>query len=242
MGSGNVPGNRPRRIVLAAPPINTYRATFAELESHIPHSQVSSHRPNPYDTPCRLLFLILSHRPVPIQLASTASSRFLNPRVKLCHEVRIDSHSLRLVLTQPGWAICLRKPTPSPTNAPLTLSTRAMIRHYLPTPLLLLALLPLAPWAAAITCTTNFGNSSSSGDSCLCPPGFNPKGGAGDCSVPVCGGGLYSPGSPAPLGGTGYGNVSSGSCGCSDGWTGPGCTGEYRTAALRSREKGAAHR
>ena len=66
---------------------------------------------------------------------------------------------------------------------------------------------------------------SPEGDTCLCPPGFNPtSGGNGTCSLPVCGGSLYEPGSAASAGDAGLGDVSSG-CGCTSGWTGPGCTG-----------------
>ena len=74
---------------------------------------------------------------------------------------------------------------------------------------------------------------SSEGDSCLCPPGFNPpSGGNGSCSLPVCGGSLYEPGAAASAGSAGLGDVSSG-CGCTGGWTGPGCTGE----SLFNKEK-----
>lgn len=86
--------------------------------------------------------------------------------------------------------------------------------------------------ALAITCS-NYGNATSSGDSCFCPPGFNAASGSKDCTVPICGGSLYAPGGPAPLGSTGYGNVSTGSCGCSSGWTGPGCTGEFPSETNR---------
>lgn len=63
------------------------------------------------------------------------------------------------------------------------------------------------------------------GTDCLCPPGFNPSsGGNGTCSLPVCGGSLYDPAAAAPAS-NGLGSVESG-CGCTSGWTGPGCTGE----------------
>ncbi|WVF69150.1 hypothetical protein IAT40_003925 [Kwoniella sp. CBS 6097] len=83
--------------------------------------------------------------------------------------------------------------------------------------------LSISPLVSAQTCY-NYGSPSSG--SCLCPPGFNtPSSGssARDCSLPVCGGSLYTPGEAAPGGQGGFGNISVG-CGCEDGWTGPGCT------------------
>ena len=77
--------------------------------------------------------------------------------------------------------------------------------------------------ASAQTCS-QYGNATSNG--CLCPPGFNPaSGGNGTCSLPVCGGSLYQPGQAAPSGSNGLGDV--GDCGCTSGWTGPGCTGTF---------------
>lgn len=77
----------------------------------------------------------------------------------------------------------------------------------------------------AIECA-NYGEPN--GDTCYCPPGFNPTGTNGSCSLPVCGGSLYTAVSAAPGGTSGFGNVSAGSCGCAAGWNGPGCTGESR--------------
>lgn len=58
-----------------------------------------------------------------------------------------------------------------------------------------------------------------SGDSCVCPAGFTETG-SNACDLPQCGGSLYMPGTVAT--GT-FGNVTN--CACSDGWTGPSCTG-----------------
>ena len=78
---------------------------------------------------------------------------------------------------------------------------------------------------SAQTCS-QYGNSTSTG--CLCPPGFNSPISNNDCSLPVCGGSLYSPGSPAPGGDGGNGNITLGTdgCACAAGWRGPACTGE----------------
>ncbi|WWD18512.1 hypothetical protein CI109_102964 [Kwoniella shandongensis] len=81
------------------------------------------------------------------------------------------------------------------------------------------AILATFPLVLAQTCS-NYG--SPSDGSCLCPAGFNSPSTA-DCALPVCGGSLYTPAGAAPGGTGGFGNVSTG-CGCSDGWTGPGCT------------------
>lgn len=80
------------------------------------------------------------------------------------------------------------------------------------------------PLVAAQTCS-NFGIPS--GSSCLCPPGYNPTGSDGTCDLPVCGGALYIPGPVAPGGTRGYGNITAGTCSCSSGWEGPGCTGRF---------------
>lgn len=82
----------------------------------------------------------------------------------------------------------------------------------------------LISFTSAQTCN-NYGNSTGGSPACLCPPGFNPTGvNPQTCDLPVCGGNLYSPAGAAP--GT-YGNISAGSCGCSSGFIGPGCTGEF---------------
>ena len=89
--------------------------------------------------------------------------------------------------------------------------------------LIITSLLPLL--VTAQTCE-NYGTSS--GSSCLCPPGFNPTGSDSTCNLPVCGGSLYTPGLVAPAGTNDLGNITAGSCGCSSGWTGPGCTGTFK--------------
>ncbi|ORX40047.1 hypothetical protein BD324DRAFT_616077 [Kockovaella imperatae] len=65
-----------------------------------------------------------------------------------------------------------------------------------------------------------------SGSSCLCPPGFNVDSSSNnDCSVPMCGGSLYDPGSAASIArGSTLANLSSQTCQCADGWSGPTCT------------------
>ena len=89
--------------------------------------------------------------------------------------------------------------------------------------IILLAFAALLPLGLAQQCS-QFGTPQ--GDTCLCPPGFNPSsGGNGTCSLPVCGGSLYEPAVAAPGGGNGLGSVESG-CGCTSGWAGPGCTGK----------------
>lgn len=91
----------------------------------------------------------------------------------------------------------------------------------------LLTLTALLTWARAQQCL-QYGTptGTGTGDECLCPPGFNPaSGGNGTCSLPVCGGSLYQPGQAAPSGSNGLGDV--GDCGCTSGWTGPGCTGTF---------------
>ena len=73
---------------------------------------------------------------------------------------------------------------------------------------------------AQLTCE-NYGvpiNSSA----CACPPGF----GGATCSAPACGGNIFQGSQRSLVSGanaTSFGNVSSSSCGCSDGWTGMGC-------------------
>lgn len=81
----------------------------------------------------------------------------------------------------------------------------------------------LAPLTFAQTCE-NYG--SSSDGTCRCPPGLNPTGmNPQSCHLPVCGGDLYNRAGAAPGGTNGLGNVTQGSCGCTSGWAGPGCTG-----------------
>lgn len=75
----------------------------------------------------------------------------------------------------------------------------------------------------------------SQSDSCLCPPGFNPSDSEKNCNLPACGGNLYQPGSAAPGGYGGFGNTTLGSCSCSDGFTGPACTGETSIMLLKIR-------
>ena len=72
---------------------------------------------------------------------------------------------------------------------------------------------------------SQYGNVS--GNGCICPPGFNTPGSDNTCALPVCGGSLYDPASAAPGGDGGFGNLSlgDGGCGCSNGWSGPACTG-----------------
>jgi hypothetical protein len=80
----------------------------------------------------------------------------------------------------------------------------------------------LLPLGLAQQCS-QFGTTQE--DTCLCPPGFNPSsGGNGTCSLPVCGGSLYEPSAAASAGSNGLGSVEG--CGCTSGWTGPGCTGK----------------
>lgn len=74
--------------------------------------------------------------------------------------------------------------------------------------------------AVAVTASAqcvNYGIAN--GDSCTCPAGFSNSANK-NCDIPNCGGSLYAPAGAAP--GT-FGDTSS--CACSDGWTGPGCTG-----------------
>ncbi|WWC70728.1 uncharacterized protein I206_104679 [Kwoniella pini CBS 10737] len=82
-----------------------------------------------------------------------------------------------------------------------------------------ISLLLLSSSVSAQTCM-NYGTSSTTGSSCICPPGFNVP--SSDCNLPTCGGNLYNPQQAAPGGTGGFGNVSE--CACDDGWTGPGCT------------------
>jgi hypothetical protein len=79
----------------------------------------------------------------------------------------------------------------------------------------------------------NYGTQS--GNTCLCPPGF--VNASSDCSVPVCGGSLGDAGLQGiqiPRTDRGFGNISAGVCACSEGWSGPGCTGECSLSAARS--------
>jgi hypothetical protein len=83
----------------------------------------------------------------------------------------------------------------------------------------------------AQTCN-NYGSSSSS-SACICPPGF--VNASSDCSLPVCGGSLGQAGLAGiavPRTSAGFGNTSSPVCSCSSGWTGPGCTGTFRSGRL----------
>lgn len=106
--------------------------------------------------------------------------------------------------------------TPSRSSSPVDYTSH---RQRMMIGIIIIGLLPLG---LAQQCL-QFGTSQ--GDSCLCPPGFNPSsGGNGTCSLPVCGGSLYESAGAAPAGSNGLGSVDSG-CGCTSGWTGPGCTG-----------------
>jgi hypothetical protein len=83
------------------------------------------------------------------------------------------------------------------------------------------AWLAFAASARAQATCENYGvpiNSSA----CACPPGF----GGATCSAPACGGNIFQGSQRSLVSGasaTSFGNVSSSSCGCSDGWTGMGC-------------------
>ena len=84
-----------------------------------------------------------------------------------------------------------------------------------------IAWLALAASARAQVSCENYGvpvNSSA----CTCPPGF----GGATCSTPACGGNIFE-GTQRPLvsnaSATSFGNASSSSCACSDGWSGTGC-------------------
>lgn len=76
-----------------------------------------------------------------------------------------------------------------------------------------------AVWAATANAAdqcTHYGFPE--GDECTCPAGFGASIGS-QCDTPQCGGSLYVPGPKAK-----DGNLKD--CQCSDGWTGPTCTGE----------------
>lgn len=83
---------------------------------------------------------------------------------------------------------------------------------------------------------SNYGTPS--GNTCICPPGF--VNASSDCSLPVCGGSLSDAGLKGiqiPRTGKGFGNVSGDVCACSEGWSGPGCTGELIGPGRKSRVK-----